>query len=306
VSEEHFTGREGVRAVDAAAAAMRILWRETPAPDIGIDGQLEHLDADRRATGGLVAVQVKSGPSYMHIDGDHIVLYPEPKHRHYWELFPIPVLLVIHDPSAARCYWADARQALRNPIRGESAAICVPLANVLDRAHKDKLFENCGILGAQLSTIDDLVAEMARSTDRFDISFLDLFVLGLTDLAHALFFHVGIYADLMEDRNGSFAFNSKSYDFIHDYVRFLVGQRLIRYDIADFVTDWDDKEMTPVFLAKLTNRGRAIVAHLHKVVPDEADGVVCEGFVGLVRTSVITKSLRLRALVDAVRALQSR
>ncbi|MBZ5627354.1 MAG: DUF4365 domain-containing protein [Acidobacteriia bacterium] len=33
-------------------------------PDFGIDGQIEIIDSDRKATGRLIGCQVKSGPSY--------------------------------------------------------------------------------------------------------------------------------------------------------------------------------------------------------------------------------------------------
>ena len=300
VSETYFTSRDGVRAVDGAAADMRCVWRETPLADIGIDGQLEHLDDRRRATGGLVAVQVKSGRSYMNVQGDAIVFHPEAKHRRYWESFPVPVLLVIHDPDSGNCYWEDARRVLRSPMT-RGSAIRVPLSNILCADQKARVFEHCGILGRTMLSVEPLVAEMARRADANDITFLDLFLLGLTDVAHSLFFHVGIYVDLMEVRRGHFDIDQDEYQFVHDYVHFLLEQRLIRYDIGDFVIDWEHKEMTPVFIAKLTTRGRSITNYLHERTPSEASGVACEGFVGLVRESVFRKFVGLRPLIEAVR-----
>src|SRR5438046_2654846 len=98
VKDEYFTEREGVLQVARKVNRLRCIWRETPNPDLGIDGQIEHLNVQGRSTGHLVAVQVKSGPSYLRKDGDSIVFYPQKKHRNYWERFPIPVIVIIYDP----------------------------------------------------------------------------------------------------------------------------------------------------------------------------------------------------------------
>lgn len=52
---------------------------------------------------------------------------PEEKHKRYWESFPLPVLLVLHDPDSGKSYWTDARQALRTP-GSENTSIEIPEA----------------------------------------------------------------------------------------------------------------------------------------------------------------------------------
>lgn len=44
---------------------MNLVWRETPSTDVGVDGQIEFVNERGEATGQIVAVQVKSGPSYL-------------------------------------------------------------------------------------------------------------------------------------------------------------------------------------------------------------------------------------------------
>ena len=107
--------RRGISAVAAVAANLGQIWRETPTGDVGIDGQLEFVDASGCATGKTVAVQVKSGPSYLKgEDSRTYAFYPEGKHRTYWERYPLPVLLMLHDTDSGQTYWTDARQHLRN------------------------------------------------------------------------------------------------------------------------------------------------------------------------------------------------
>lgn len=71
VSLNYFTEREGVIAVERIVNELRCIWRETINKDVGIDGQIEHVDERGNATGHLVAVQVKSGTSY----ADNVVVY---------------------------------------------------------------------------------------------------------------------------------------------------------------------------------------------------------------------------------------
>ena len=55
--------RLGVNAVAEAMAKIGQIWRETPMADVGIDGQIEYVSPEGFATGRMIAVQIKSGPS---------------------------------------------------------------------------------------------------------------------------------------------------------------------------------------------------------------------------------------------------
>jgi hypothetical protein len=57
--------RLGVNAVAEAVARLGLIWRETTSADVGVDGQIEYVAPDGAATGRMVAVQVKSGPSFL-------------------------------------------------------------------------------------------------------------------------------------------------------------------------------------------------------------------------------------------------
>ena len=60
--------RLGIAAVQARAAKLHQIWRETPTGDFGIDGHMEFLRHNGMATGMMVGVQVKSGASYLQRD----------------------------------------------------------------------------------------------------------------------------------------------------------------------------------------------------------------------------------------------
>src|SRR5438552_5965373 len=66
--------------------------------DVGIDGFIEPV-VDEVATGGLVAVQVKSGDSYLSNDGSEFVIPVDERHLKYWLEYMVPVILVGHLPS---------------------------------------------------------------------------------------------------------------------------------------------------------------------------------------------------------------
>src|SRR4051795_4557341 len=89
----YFTERQGVLAFAEAMNRFGFVWRETANADVGIDGQVEHVDGDGNCTGHVIAVQVKSGASFVTTgDADTIIYYPQQKHVHYWRSFPVPVV----------------------------------------------------------------------------------------------------------------------------------------------------------------------------------------------------------------------
>lgn len=57
--------RLGVNAVAEAIAKIGQIWRETPMADVGVDGQIEYVNPEGFATGRMIAVQIKSGPSFL-------------------------------------------------------------------------------------------------------------------------------------------------------------------------------------------------------------------------------------------------
>lgn len=275
IPSNYFQEQEGILAVQAAAFSLRSVWRPTPNADLGIDGQLELIAESGETTGKIVAVQIKSGDSYVkNNDGHDIVYYPGDKHRSYWANFPIPVILAIHDPKARRVNWVDARSYLRH--RADSKAIKVPLLQVLNASSRTALFETCGAFDSPMLPTEELGKRMASertSNPNFNPSFIELFCFGLTDIGRKLFFNMDLYQQLTEAKGSILGGedelvitgpSQEEYDFIDRYVRFLVSQNIVYYDFYDYLIDWNERQVAPVFLCPLTRRGHAVLEQVRQ------------------------------------------
>ena len=200
VNSNYFEERAGVFRVAEILARMSSIFRETPNADVGIDGQVELVDENNEATGATIAVQIKSGTSYLKNGGEYWKYYPAEKHRLYWETYPLPVVLLIHDPRDNTVYWVDARRQLRSD-QYNNQFILVPKANTLTESSRFGLFESSGTANGGLLTPDELLKHLAITNSRnasFPLSYLDIFLEGLTDIGRKLFFSAGMCWNLAE------------------------------------------------------------------------------------------------------------
>lgn len=269
------TERLGINAVAVAIARLGLIWRETPTGDVGIDGQIEYVDAAGHASGRLLSVQVKSGTSYFanEIDGAYL-FYLGAKHRRYMEQHPLPVILVLHNPATDTSYWADVRQQLRG--EQAEAAVRVPKGSVLQAATAPMLFETDGIDGsAFIEDLDEVCATMIarRSANAgFPVSHFDLFAHGLTNIARSIYYGMDVPLMVAEanlaradcEFGVGFGFGEDEQFFLFDFVKFLIAQNLARIDFSDCLIDWVDREMQPHFVAPLTARGRDLVRRIRE------------------------------------------
>ena len=166
IINNYFTEREGVMAVERAVNQMRCIWRETPNADVGIDGQIEYVDLNGNCTGHVVAVQVKSGASYVKKVAGGISFTPTDRHASYWERFPLPVLVVIHDPATGNSYWADVRRHLRSD-QSKTRTIVIPEEQVLNVDNRGSLFESFGALGMPPMTELNIVKALLEQKNRY-------------------------------------------------------------------------------------------------------------------------------------------
>jgi hypothetical protein len=266
--------RRGIAAVQSFAASKDQIWRETNTGDVGIDGQLEYVNDDGYATGKLVAVQVKSGPSYFEHPTDlGWKFYPETKHRRYWEQFPVPVILVLNDPETGHCYWVDVRQALRVPLRDDQSFIVVPKANVLADTAPLELFETAGVQeGIFLDNLDNVLAQLIQTrcvNACFVLSYFDLFVQGLTNIARSIYYGMDLIESAVSynlERSGpefGVGVGSVEHEFLFGFVKLLLAQDLADINFSDCLIDWIDRGVHPHFVAPLTKRGRDLVNLIH-------------------------------------------
>jgi len=253
--------RKGVNRFASVISDLGLIWRETPNSDVGIDGQIEFVDSDGRATGLIVAVQVKSGESYLGGDDEAIVYYASMKHANYWRDFPVPVLVAIHDPSSKAICWTDARQQLRTSPTGDKS-IRVPRSQVVEKTEPADFFATLRPIEKPQSIIE-LVRSLIQNAHHeagFRMSFFELFGFGITDIGRKLFFSMDLCMEIAEFRaresEVGWAVGSAEYDFVDRYISFLVAQGMIYYDYSDYLLDRDEHRLVPTFLAPLTKRGR--------------------------------------------------
>jgi hypothetical protein len=271
VSQTLWNERAGIIAVAGQVNRLGLIWREQPLPDVGIDGQIELVDDKGHATGRIVAVQVKSGPSYLSGEGSAWHFHPDEKHRFYWEIFPIPVLLMLHSPAEGRTYWVDARQALRAASPETTGPIAIPRSNVLQRASATELFYTAGGAISPFLDLPDVLGTLcaARSTsESFCITHFDLFANGLTNLGNAVYFGMDLAMELAEAKmpagEGWLTIGSDEHDFLFRYLRFLVEQNLADVNISNCLVDWHERGKQLTTIAPLTSRGRALVRLIHQ------------------------------------------
>ena len=74
------TAQTGVSAVEAIFLSMKWLFRRQLESDFGIDAQVEVVNNEGNPTRQVVAMQIKSGPSYFRSHGEDYVFRGEPRH----------------------------------------------------------------------------------------------------------------------------------------------------------------------------------------------------------------------------------
>lgn len=294
--------RDGVYAFASAITKKRIIWRETPNSDVGIDGQIEYRNEQGRAAGNVVAVQIKSGISYIGKNASRIRFRPSAKHVNYWREFPVPVLLVIHDPADDELYWVDARQQLRADLGRD----VIDLTNNQTVANADtkEFFRTLQPISSALD-IPDVVRAMALETHPnpgFQMSFFELFGFGLADIGRKLFFSMSLCMEIAEIRADEFGVGvgSDEHDFVERYIKFLVSQGLVYYDYSDYLID-KGRQLAPIFLAPLTKRGKETLQMMQQLTRNAFH----ECFLRIDETSLFSFPERLERVKQSQRDLTS-
>jgi Domain of unknown function (DUF4365) len=161
--------REGINHVRTVVERCNSIFQEiSQHNDLGNDAYIEFIH-DEQATSFCVAVQVKSGKSFLR---EKTALIASDKgHFEYWRNHILPIAGIVHDPERGLSYWTNITRFLReHPETVESGPfrITVPYENRFDEEHfndfvqsfmlinlKGTLEENFGISLRYLANVDD-------------------------------------------------------------------------------------------------------------------------------------------------------
>jgi hypothetical protein len=311
VSSNYFQERQGVLKVAELLNAAGLVFRETPNADVGIDGHVELVNDDGQATGANIAVQIKSGESYLKEMGNSWAFYPSTKHIHYWEMYPLPVILLLHDPATGTIYWDDIRLKLRSD-QEQKAPILIPKDRKLLPANALDLFSSCGSTGRGLLSEIEVLAILATTrcpNASFPLSFLELFLEGLTDIGRKLFFSAGMAWELAailipEDSVAGIGMGNLEHMFLEKYLRFLVEQSLVHIDFSDVLVDIVHRGLHPTIVAPLTARGRIVRDLCREIAASVPERAITEASLGFLASP--TNTLRSIANAQVAKNLELR
>jgi hypothetical protein len=274
--------RIGVHKVAYLLSEMGLIFRETSNSDTGIDGQVEEVDENNNATGRIMAVQIKSGRSYLHDSGDYWKFYVDEAHKNYWRLFPIPVILLVYNPKDDNVYFIDAKYALNT-----TGKIEIPKNNILNKDNKEGFFKTIGGSWTNYNNIEDVFRFMLQKRNNdisFSVSYLELFISGLTNLCHDLFYDVSLATDIADYKSNGVGF-SVNHEFLWNYITYIVKENLAVIDFHACLYDWEERMLQPRFIAPLTFRGRQLLDYITQLeyqnLGNSDVSIVCESFVNL-------------------------
>lgn len=257
----------------AVCAEMDAIWRPTTTTDLGVDGQIEFLEVGSAvSTGRLVAVQVKSGPSYFkHKCGSDIEFYPHEKHRRYWSRLSLPVILVLHNPDDNLTVYARVKPQLAQsgPIRVSVDSRFDPLARgtLIGVARDDLRFVPPG----------QVLADFQKATypvgDGREINGIH-FLLASVHPQHAyLEVRMCRLVTLIElaSRSSGISIDSETHEFLFRCVMKVWKHQLSQPFVEDFEESWYGLRMVPDIAVPLTPWGVAVLEHLWTSIDNYLD-----------------------------------
>ena len=120
--------------------------REQPTSDYGIDMHIE-IKENGKATGVLIALQIKSGDSYCKENkSKSIFTYRKGKLRHleYWKNHSLPVVFIWYRPSNKSLYWQSVSSESENiNVNDKGWTLKIPSEQILNNSSKEEILNKC-------------------------------------------------------------------------------------------------------------------------------------------------------------------
>jgi hypothetical protein len=157
--------------------------------DFGIDGHMDIVLEDGSVTGQSIAVQIKTGPSFMATKTNvGYVFYGENKHLNYYLNSQLPILVVICDPSRRKCYWELFNAESTEKTTGGWKMV-IPFSQVLGQSSKEQLLN---IVGPALDHTNELEKHWAFNNLLVSMGRI-LFAIDRTDIESGNTQHIGSF-----------------------------------------------------------------------------------------------------------------
>uniref|UniRef100_UPI004055B47A DUF4365 domain-containing protein n=1 Tax=Candidatus Electronema sp. TaxID=2698783 RepID=UPI004055B47A len=137
--ETNRTERRGICITGELFEALGFAFREQPVNDYGIDAHAELIKSEQ-ATGQLLALQIKSGVSYLseRDRSDSFVFRPDQDHVDYWLKHALPVLVCLCDVEARKVYWQIVNNETATST-GKGYKIIIPPTQLVDSSSIEPL-----------------------------------------------------------------------------------------------------------------------------------------------------------------------
>jgi len=99
------TERKGVNTIEEMVLDFKWIFREQPIVDMGVDAHIEVCE-DSNPTGRLIALQIKTGKSWLKKSSNGYVYRGKLTHLNYWKSHSLPVIVVICDNEQRKAWWS--------------------------------------------------------------------------------------------------------------------------------------------------------------------------------------------------------
>ena len=144
-SDTEKLGSKGIRLVNNTVEdELGWVFREQATHDLGIDAHIEVVSDKNRATGQIIAAQIKCGTSFFKESSTTgYVFRPKPKHVNYWTGHSLPVIVIICHPVSGECWWIEVTSK-NIKSTGKGRRIIVPFGQRFDETHKHVLAQIAG------------------------------------------------------------------------------------------------------------------------------------------------------------------
>ena len=154
MSDNDQTDRRGVNLTNRRILDADMIFREQSNSDYGIDAQIE-LKIDERATGRLIAVQIKTGPTWFKKEDKNKTGFWyrfSDQHKNLWVKHSLPVIIVLCDLKSETCYYEMVTK--ENCIStGKEWKILIPKNKTLTTSSRDDLIEIASVTDEYFETI---------------------------------------------------------------------------------------------------------------------------------------------------------